>query len=132
MFVFISCFQLDEEDLSSHPLIEPDCKKMELFVRGIQKKIGLDLLGVDLIIENDTGRYAVIDINAFPGLCLGVIFVARRWTFHGHCLLTNFPSHSSSLYLARESFILSLTYLTGLFNIMKHFKQYLPIRSPLS
>lgn len=59
--------QLDEKDLSSHPLIEPDCKKMELFVRGIQKKIGLDLLGVDLIIENDTGRYAVIDINAFPG-----------------------------------------------------------------
>lgn len=88
MFVFICCFQLDEEDLSSHPLIEPDCKKMELFVRGIQKKIGLDLLGVDLIIENDTGRYAVIDINAFPGLCLGVCVakVDISWS-----LPTNFP-----------------------------------------
>jgi inositol-1,3,4-trisphosphate 5/6-kinase/inositol-tetrakisphosphate 1-kinase len=64
-----SCFlnQLDELDLLSHPLIEPDCKKMEQFVRGIQKKFGLDLLGIDVIIENDTGRYAVIDINAFPG-----------------------------------------------------------------
>lgn len=40
---------------------------MELFVQGIQKKFGLELLGIDVIIENDTGRYAVIDINAFPG-----------------------------------------------------------------
>lgn len=59
--------QLDESDLLSHPLIEPDCQKMELFVQGIQKKFGLELLGIDVIIENDTGRYAVIDINAFPG-----------------------------------------------------------------
>lgn len=71
LYFYYYCFffflQLDELDLLSHPLIEPDCQKMELFVQGIQKKFGLELLGIDVIIENDTGRYAVIDINAFPG-----------------------------------------------------------------
>lgn len=69
-------WQLDESDLLSHPLIEPDCKKMEQFVRGIQKKFGLDLLGIDVIIENDTGRYAVIDINAFPGTTLSTTAIS--------------------------------------------------------
>ena len=50
-----------------YPIIEPDEKKMNHLVTGIQKKFGLDLLGIDVIIENGTGRYGVIDINAFPG-----------------------------------------------------------------
>jgi len=50
-----------------YPVIEPDEKKMDRLVTGIQKKFGLELLGIDVIIENSTGRYGVIDINAFPG-----------------------------------------------------------------
>jgi hypothetical protein len=59
--------KLDESELDEHPLIDPDPKKLDNLVSCIQKKFGLDLLGIDVIIENDTGRYAVIDINAFPG-----------------------------------------------------------------
>lgn len=50
-----------------YPIIEPDETKMFRLVSGIQKKFDLDLLGIDVIIENGTGRYGVIDINAFPG-----------------------------------------------------------------
>lgn len=50
-----------------YPIIEPDERKLVHLVSALQKKFGLDLLGVDVIIENDTGRYAVIDINVFPG-----------------------------------------------------------------
>lgn len=49
------------------PLIEPDTRKLERLSLGIQQKLGLTLFGIDVIIENHTGRYAVIDINAFPG-----------------------------------------------------------------
>lgn len=26
-----------------------------------------DLLGIDVVIDNASGRYAIIDVNAFPG-----------------------------------------------------------------
>jgi len=57
---------MDESEVD-HPVIEPDERKMDHLVTGIQKKFGLELLGIDVIIENGTGRYGVIDINAFPG-----------------------------------------------------------------
>jgi len=49
------------------PKVEPDMDCLENLARGLQGKLGLDLIGVDVIIENKTGRYAVVDINAFPG-----------------------------------------------------------------
>ncbi|ERL85741.1 hypothetical protein D910_03156 [Dendroctonus ponderosae] len=27
----------------------------------------MDLLGIDVVIENTSGRYAIIDVNAYPG-----------------------------------------------------------------
>jgi len=57
---------MDDSEVD-YPIIEPDEKKMDHLVSGIQKKFGLELLGIDVIIENGTGRYGVIDINAFPG-----------------------------------------------------------------
>lgn len=57
---------MDESEVD-YPIIEPDEKKMNHLVSGIQKKFGLELLGIDVIIENGSGRYGVIDINAFPG-----------------------------------------------------------------
>jgi D-alanine-D-alanine ligase-like ATP-grasp enzyme len=63
---------MDESEVD-YPVIEPDERKMIHLVAGLQKKFGLDLLGIDVIIENGTGRYAVIDINVFPGTCTRVL-----------------------------------------------------------
>jgi len=60
------CQQMDESEVD-YPMIEPDEKKIDHLVSGIQQKFGLELLGIDVIIENRTGRYGVIDINVFPG-----------------------------------------------------------------
>jgi len=58
-----------------YPIIEPDEQKLLQLSAGIQKRFDLELLGIDLIIENSTGRYAVIDINVFPGaVCLHFVF----------------------------------------------------------
>ena len=48
------------------PIIMPEPKKIDKLVTGLRQKMGLTLFGVDIIIENFTGRYAVIDINPFP------------------------------------------------------------------
>jgi inositol-1,3,4-trisphosphate 5/6-kinase/inositol-tetrakisphosphate 1-kinase len=50
-----------------HPVIEPDEEKMFALVSVMRRKFEVDLLGIDVIIENRSGRYAVIDINPFPG-----------------------------------------------------------------
>jgi len=69
---------MDESDVD-YPLIEPDEQKVDQLVSGIQRKFGLELLGIDIIIENGTGRYGVVDINAFPGTAvarmLAVVFL---------------------------------------------------------
>ena len=66
---------MDESEID-YPIIEPDEQKIDHLVSGIQKKFGLELLGIDVIIENGTGRYGVIDINAFPGITALVLSAA--------------------------------------------------------
>lgn len=34
---------------------------------SIRATLNMDLIGVDVIIEDETMRYAVIDVNVFPG-----------------------------------------------------------------
>jgi len=62
-----------------YPIIEPDEQKLLQLSAGIQKQFDLELLGIDVIIENSTGRYAVIDINVFPGAVrlLFVLYTAQ-------------------------------------------------------
>ncbi|XP_053329066.1 inositol-tetrakisphosphate 1-kinase-like [Spea bombifrons] len=36
-------------------------------VRGLRSALGMSLFGVDLIVDTQSGRCAVIDVNAFPG-----------------------------------------------------------------
>ena len=67
--------QMDDSEVD-YPVIEPDEQKIDHLVSGIQKKFGLELLGIDVIIENGTGRYGVIDINAFPGTTTLVLSAA--------------------------------------------------------
>lgn len=57
---------LDPCDQHLEP-IRPDPEKLTDIVCAVRKSLGMSLLGVDVVIENDTGRYAVIDVNAYPG-----------------------------------------------------------------
>lgn len=35
--------------------------------KALRQALGVSLFGIDIIINNQTGQHAVIDINAFPG-----------------------------------------------------------------
>lgn len=58
--------ELDDNEPST-PFLFPDKEKMDYIVRVLYKCLRLSLLGIDFIIDNTTGNYAVIDINYFPG-----------------------------------------------------------------
>lgn len=47
--------------------VEPDCNVLKRIAVTLRDEFGMDLLGVDVVIENTTGRYAIIDINSYPG-----------------------------------------------------------------
>lgn len=56
---------LSEEDI---PLtVSPDYQIFETIVKSIKEIFGLTLVGIDVVIENHTGKYAIIDVNVFPG-----------------------------------------------------------------
>ncbi|XP_053978682.1 inositol-tetrakisphosphate 1-kinase-like [Hylaeus volcanicus] len=56
---------LSEEDI---PLtVKPKHEIFEKIVKKVIKLFGLVLIGVDVVIENHTGKYAIIDVNGFPG-----------------------------------------------------------------
>lgn len=56
---------LSETDI---PLtVKPKYETFERIVKKITEIFGLVLVGVDVVIENHTGRYAIIDVNVFPG-----------------------------------------------------------------
>jgi inositol-1,3,4-trisphosphate 5/6-kinase/inositol-tetrakisphosphate 1-kinase len=59
--------ELDENDEKRYPIREPEKERLDRIVKVVSDKLGLSLLGIDVIIENKTGRYAIIDMNAFPG-----------------------------------------------------------------
>lgn len=62
---------LDPEDRNAVK-IEPDHKVLSEIAKTMRKEFGMDLLGVDVVISNRTSRYAIIDVNAFPGNCFDI------------------------------------------------------------
>ncbi|KDR10607.1 Inositol-tetrakisphosphate 1-kinase [Zootermopsis nevadensis] len=57
---------LDPSDMTlSTP--RPDPAKVQRIVYTLRKVLGMSLLGIDIIIENGSGRYGIIDINEYPG-----------------------------------------------------------------
>lgn len=61
-------FQLDDNDEQQRtPYVLPEKEKMDYLVETLFRCLGLNLLGIDFIIDNKTGHYGVIDINVFPG-----------------------------------------------------------------
>lgn len=57
---------LDPEDLKYAKHI-PDENVIEQIVKTLRSAFEMDLLGVDFVIENTTGKYAIVDVNAYPG-----------------------------------------------------------------
>lgn len=58
--------QLDKEDLLRTP-ITPDDEILGDLANAVRRELKMELFGIDVIIDCDTKKYAVIDINAFPG-----------------------------------------------------------------
>ncbi|KAJ8308202.1 hypothetical protein KUTeg_013076 [Tegillarca granosa] len=58
--------ELDSEDRGRVP-IKPDVKLLEKLAQLIREECKMELFGFDVIIDCDTKKYAVIDVNAFPG-----------------------------------------------------------------
>jgi hypothetical protein len=46
---------------------QPDSAKVQRIVSTLRNELGMSLFGIDVVIENGSGRYGIIDINAFPG-----------------------------------------------------------------
>lgn len=59
--------ELDDNDEQLTPCLLPEKEKMDYIVEALFKCLGLNLLGIDVIIDNKTGHYGVVDINVFPG-----------------------------------------------------------------
>uniref|UniRef100_A0A6V7M505 inositol-1,3,4-trisphosphate 5/6-kinase n=1 Tax=Bracon brevicornis TaxID=1563983 RepID=A0A6V7M505_9HYME len=58
-----SVISKEDEELT----VKPNYDVFERIAKKTTKLFGLVLVGVDIVIENHTGRYAIIDVNAFPG-----------------------------------------------------------------
>ncbi|KAB5540129.1 hypothetical protein PHYPO_G00097770 [Pangasianodon hypophthalmus] len=59
-------------DLTSRENLEGQCRTpsddvIQKISRCLRQTLGVSLFGIDIIINNQTGQHAVIDINAFPG-----------------------------------------------------------------
>lgn len=56
---------LDPEDQDHVPQI--DAEKLRIIVKVLREELNLMLFGIDIVVENHTGRHAIIDINVYPG-----------------------------------------------------------------
>ncbi|KAK3542658.1 hypothetical protein QTP86_032391 [Hemibagrus guttatus] len=59
-------------DLTSRENVEGQCRApsadvIQKISRCLRQILGVSLFGIDIIINNQTGQHAIIDINAFPG-----------------------------------------------------------------
>lgn len=56
---------IQKSDQFSH--LMPSDERLNKIVNIFSEKLGLTFYGIDIIIENETSRYAIIDMNTFPG-----------------------------------------------------------------
>ncbi|KAG9478249.1 hypothetical protein GDO78_013314 [Eleutherodactylus coqui] len=61
-----SCSHLSQAPLYPE-VLPPSDEVVRQVVQGLQEALGMSLFGVDLIVDTQSGRCAVIDVNAFPG-----------------------------------------------------------------
>lgn len=58
---------LDEGELSDVQRPTVSTELLDRMVAMLCKTLQMTLFGIDVVVEKGTGRYAIIDINAFPG-----------------------------------------------------------------
>ena len=58
---------LDEGELSDVQRPTVSAELLDRMVAMLRRTLQMTLFGVDVVVEKGTGRYAIIDINAFPG-----------------------------------------------------------------
>ena len=63
-FNFLSLSQRENVEGVSQPPSDDVIRELS---RSLREALGVSLFGIDVIINNQTGQHAVIDINAFPG-----------------------------------------------------------------
>ncbi|KAK9511801.1 hypothetical protein O3M35_000393 [Rhynocoris fuscipes] len=63
----LSVLDENEADCYSQESRKADPDILRQIVSIIREELGMSLLGVDVVTENNTGRHAVIDINPYPG-----------------------------------------------------------------
>ncbi|KAH3818517.1 inositol-tetrakisphosphate 1-kinase-like [Dreissena polymorpha] len=56
-----------EPSSSESAPLAPEAYKLDVFCEALRQKLGVDMFGVDVIVDRDTHRCAVIDVNFFPG-----------------------------------------------------------------
>uniref|UniRef100_A0A1B6HI43 Inositol-tetrakisphosphate 1-kinase n=1 Tax=Homalodisca liturata TaxID=320908 RepID=A0A1B6HI43_9HEMI len=58
---------LDPEDMEqSMTSVSTDPTKLAAIVEIVTERLGMSLLGIDVVVENSTGRHAIIDVNSYP------------------------------------------------------------------
>lgn len=58
---------LDPDDIVT-ATSRPDDRILNIVALTLRKAFNVELLGVDVIVEKGTGRFAVIDANSYPGM----------------------------------------------------------------
>ncbi|GAB6026084.1 hypothetical protein CHUAL_012287 [Chamberlinius hualienensis] len=58
--------KLDKRDLGI-PVGKPTDEKLQKIVSTVNEILGMGLYGIDVVIDCRSERYAIVDINAFPG-----------------------------------------------------------------
>ena len=58
---------LDDDDVcDTRPTMKQE--SLDKLVAMLRQALGMSLFGVDIVVEKSSGLYAIIDINAFPGI----------------------------------------------------------------
>lgn len=59
---------LDPSENAKRSSVDPI--KLHSIVKTLGSYLNMSLYGIDIVVENDTNRHAIIDINAYPGIVL--------------------------------------------------------------
>lgn len=99
---------LDDEEMNGE-MNKADPQTLSLIVETMRKALGMNLLGVDVVVENKTGRHAIIDINPYPGydgypdFFESLIRFIKSKVYHNQGLTRIFPSEEDSGFETADS-----------------------------
>lgn len=64
---------LDPSESAKTSSVDPI--KLHSIVKILGSYLNMSLYGVDIVVENDTNRHAIIDINAYPGNLISSVVI---------------------------------------------------------